>query len=120
MFKQIFSIGDAALNKVSWPVAFAIRKAADGNPEIQQVIAQAAKKHNKEEKEFIDKSAKVLVVSTIGLVYYNSGKSREELLLERVEKLEQRKNENVRRQQMPELASNVAPTIYTQERKVTE
>ncbi|KAM3220528.1 putative protein isoform X1 [Capsicum chacoense] len=92
MFKQIFSIADAALNKVSWPVAFAIRKAAEGNPDIQQVFAQAAKKHNKEEKEFIDKSAKVLVVSTIGLVYYNSGKSREELLLERVEKLEQRKN----------------------------
>ncbi|XP_047251206.1 uncharacterized protein LOC107840608 isoform X2 [Capsicum annuum] len=71
MFKQIFSIADAALNKVSWPVAFAIRKAAEGNPDIQQVFAQAAK---------------------IGLVYYNSGKSREELLLERVEKLEQRKN----------------------------
>lgn len=39
----VFSIADAALNKVSWPVAFAIRKAAEGNPDIQQVFAQAAK-----------------------------------------------------------------------------
>ncbi|KAM3395510.1 hypothetical protein P3S68_004516 [Capsicum galapagoense] len=71
----VLSIGNVALNK-----------AADRYPEFQQIVAQAAKNNNKEEKEAIENFAKVLLVSTIGQVYYNTRKNprqkREELLLE--------------------------------------
>lgn len=105
----VLSIGNVALNKVTWPVAFAMRKAADRYPEFQKIIAQAAKNHKKEEKVVIENCAKVCSAVAIGLVYYNTRKSpdqqRAELLKERLEKLGQEVRE-LEQQLPPQIVRN--------------